>query len=201
MSRPIDFYFDFSSPYGYFAAMRIEPLAARYGRTVKWRPILLGIVFKTTGATPLPMVPLKGAYSMRDMQRTARFYGIPYQQPQPFPLATQLAARAMLWVMQTEGEPRAKSFAQAVYHAYFVDGKDISQPDAIAAVASGMDLDATALLEGANSSAIKDQLKSDMEAAIARGVFGSPFIVIDDEPFWGTDRFDQIEAYLQNGTI
>src|SRR4051812_18008743 len=101
MPNPIDFYFDFSSPYGYFAAMRIDALAAKYEREVIWHPVLLGVVFKTTGAVPLTAAPLKGDYSRLDFQRTARFHGIPFHQPQTFPLSTQVPARALLWMQTT----------------------------------------------------------------------------------------------------
>ena len=79
MPQPLDFYFDFSSPYGYFASTRIDELAGRYGRDVEWHPILLGVVFKTTGSQPLPQVPMKGEYALHDFKRTARHHGIAYQ--------------------------------------------------------------------------------------------------------------------------
>jgi 2-hydroxychromene-2-carboxylate isomerase len=201
MAETIDFYFDFSSPYGYFAATRIEALAAEHGRRVKWHPILLGAVFKHTGGQPLPFVPLKGAYSMRDFDRTARFHGIPFKQPSSFPIPTQAAARAMLWVDQNIGEAKAIDFTKALYVAYFVDGKDITAPEVVAEVGAAMGIDAQELLEGANSAGIKESLKAEVDAAIAHGVFGSPFVIADDEPFWGFDRFDQLEAFLKNGKI
>ena len=71
--KPIDFYFDFSSPYGYFASQKIEALAEKHGRTVDWHPMLLGVVFKQTGAAPLTEIPVKGPYSKRDFARSARF--------------------------------------------------------------------------------------------------------------------------------
>lgn len=201
MTQPIDFYFDFSSPYGYFASTRIGPLAAKYGRTVKWHPVLLGAVFKATGGMPLTQAPLKGTYSLHDFGRTARFHDIPYKHPAMFPLPTQLAARAMLWLQQEAGEATATEFAQAVFHAYFANGVNISEPEQIASIATGLGLDALALLEAANSAPVKERLKQEVETAMACGVFGSPLIMIDDEPFWGFDRFDQIEATLKNGKI
>ncbi|HSY27789.1 MAG TPA: DsbA family protein, partial [Burkholderiaceae bacterium] len=81
MTKELDFYFDFSSPYGYFAAMRIEALAEKYQRTINWRPILLGVVFKTSGSMPLTMIPLKGEYALIDFERTARFNDIRFNRP------------------------------------------------------------------------------------------------------------------------
>ena len=198
---PVDFYFDFSSPYGYFAATRIEALAAKYDRTVQWHPILLGVVFKTTGGAPLPMVPIKGPYSVHDFERTARFYGIPYKYPEKFPLPTQLAARAMLWVRDAHGARKAADFALAVYRAYFADGANIIEPEPLAAIAARLGIDGAAMIEGANSAEIKDRLRAEVEAAIARGVFGSPYVIVDGEPFWGFDRFDQVEYMMKHGKI
>ena len=201
MTAAIDFYFDFSSPYGYFASTRIEALAARYGRMVNWHPVLLGVMFKTTGAAPLSMVPLKGEYSFHDFERSARFHGIPYRRPELFPLPTQLAARAMLWLEETQGKDKAVEFAKAVYAAYFAEGRKIIDPEVIAPIAAGLGIDANALMEGANSQAIKDRLRAEVAEAMARGVFGAPFVIVDGEPFWGFDRFEQIEALLKNGRI
>lgn len=201
MNTAIDFYFDFASPYGYFAAQRIDALAAKYGRGVEWHPILLGVVFKTTGAAPLPQVPLKGDYAYHDFERSARFHGIDYRRPTPFPLATQAAARAMLWVQNQYGKARAIEFAQAIYRAYFFDDVNIGEAAAVAQVAAALGLDAALLSEAINSAPIKDQLKQEIEQAMARGVFGSPFLVVDAEAFWGFDRFDQLEAYLRDGKL
>lgn len=201
MTRALDFYFDFSSPYGYFAATRIEALAEKYGRSVNWHPLLLGVVFKTTGSAPLPLMPLKGEYAYRDFERTARFHGIPYKRPTNFPILTQLPARAVLWLQQTQGNAKAVEFIQAVYRAYFVDDAAITDADTVASIANAIDIDGAALIDGANSTPVKEQLRADMEAAIARKIFGSPFVIVDDEPFWGFDRFDQLEAFLKNGKI
>jgi len=201
MAGDLDFYFDFSSPYGYFAAMRIDALAAKYQRKVNWTPILLGAVFKVSGSMPLTMIPLKGEYALHDFLRTARFHGIPFRQPSTFPIATQSAARAMVWLQQAVGAASAIAFAKAVYHAYFVDGIDIGDPANLQHLAEKQGLDAAAMLEGLNSAPIKEQLKNNVERALQHKVFGSPFIIVDGEPFWGFDRFDQLEAFLKNGSI
>lgn len=198
MTAAIDFYFDFSSPYGYFASTRIDDLAQKYGRNVAWHPILLGVVFKTTGASPLPQLPLKGDYSWRDFERTARFHGIEYQRPTHFPLPTTHAARAMLWLQNHHGDDLAAAFARSVYRALFVDDINIAEPAEIMKLAEPLGVDVQALDAGATSYQIKDQLKAEIEVAMAKGVFGSPFVIVDGEPFWGFDRFDQIEAHLKS---
>ncbi|SOY39899.1 putative thioredoxin oxidoreductase [Cupriavidus taiwanensis] len=198
MTAAIDFYFDFSSPYGYFASTRIDDLAQKYGRNVAWHPILLGVVFKTTGASPLPQLPLKGDYSWRDFERTARFHGIDYKRPTHFPLPTTHAARAMLWLQNHHGDDLAAAFARSVYRALFVDDINIAEPAEIMKLAEPLGVDVQALDAGATSYQIKDQLKAEIEVAMAKGVFGSPFVIVDGEPFWGFDRFDQVEAHLKS---
>jgi 2-hydroxychromene-2-carboxylate isomerase len=199
MAAPIDFYFDFSSPYGYLAAERIEALAARFGRNVEWHPVLLGVIFKETGAAPLTQIPLKGDYSRRDMLRSARFHGIDgFRMPSRFPIPTQAAARIVL-VLKATGEALAANVAKALYRAYFVEDLDISDPDVAAEVAGRAGADAAAMRKAIDDPDVKEALKGAVAQAMKAGVCGSPFFVVDGEPFWGVDRLPQIERWLATG--
>jgi 2-hydroxychromene-2-carboxylate isomerase len=198
MSNPADFYFDYSSPYGYIAAMKIDELMAKHNRGVNWKPILLGAIFKVTGAQPLPSLPLKGAYAKRDIARSARFHGIAIRPPSKFPIASQAPSRAFYWV--NDRDPAlARKLAKSLYQAYFVDDRDISSPDVTADVAATLGLQRDEVLAALNNPVVKDRLRNEVDAAIKLGVFGSPYIVIDGEPFWGVDHFDQIERWLAQG--
>ena len=194
----IDFYFDFSSPYGYLASTRINALAAKYQRDVTWHPILLGPMFKAAGTAPLVGVPLKGPYSVRDFLRTARLQKIQYTQPTPFPIGTQNAARAFYWLADRE-PVKARQFAQACYATYFAKGIDISSAEKIADIAASLGEDHAAVLAAIADPVVKERLKNEIDAALAIGVFGSPFIIVDGEPFWGNDRLDQVDAWLATG--
>jgi len=198
MSEPLEFYFDFASPYGYIAAGRIGTLAEKYDRKVTWRPILLGVVFKVTGSGPLPSLPLKGDYALRDMPRSARFAGVPFNFPTTFPIATQAPARAVYWIEQNASD-QVEAAVGALYRAYFVDNRDISSPETTADVLAGAGLDRNRILAAVGEPAVKERLKQETQTAIERGVFGSPHIFVDGEPFWGNDRFDQIERWLRDG--
>ena len=198
MKTPIEFYFDFSSPYGYFAAEKIDDMGARHGRAVNWHPVLLGVVFKQTGAVPLTQVPVKGAYSLRDFARTARHMGIPFTMPPTFPIPSQAPARIMLWI-SAQNQLAGKAYARAAYRAFFVDGVDISKPENAADIAAELGHDRTAALAAVDDSTYKNALKSEVEQAVTAGVFGSPFIVIDGEPFWGSDRMSMAEEWLKTG--
>jgi 2-hydroxychromene-2-carboxylate isomerase len=196
MAPIIDFYFEFSSPYGYLASTRIEQLADETGRELRWHPILLGPMFKAMGSAPLVQIPLKGQYALRDFKRSALLAGIPYNQPEPFPIATVAAARAALHALTNHPE-KAAGLIKALYRAYFVDGRRIDLPETVLEVAKENGLDPGEVEAGISSQAIKTALKAEVDEAMARGVFGSPFIIVDDEPFWGFDRLDHVRQWIR----
>ena len=198
MGEPIEFYFDFASPYGYLASHRIDALAERFGRTVAWMPFMVGAAFKVTGSGPVVNAPIKGAYASRDIARAARRLGVPFQFPAGFPHATLSPARAYYWLAATDAAA-AKSFARAAFLAYFGDGRDISRPEVTADVAASLGGDPEALARAIQEPAVKAQLRAVTDAAIERGVFGSPFVFVDGEPFWGHDRLDDVAAWLESG--
>lgn len=198
MAQPLDFYFDFSSPYGYFAATQIDALAAKHGRETAWHPILLGIAFKQTGQQPLSQIPVKGTYAVRDFARTARWFGVPFRMPSRFPISGTTPSRAYYWV-QERYPALAKRLALALLHAYFAEDRDISAPEITTEVAASVGIDGAALSEALNGAAVKEKLRHEVEAAMAAGVFGSPYIVVDGEPFWGSDRLDQLDRWLATG--
>ena len=126
MSAPIDFYFDFSSPYGYLASEQIEALAARHGRAVMWHAIVLDAQFQPQGGVKIPLALLRTEYARRDCERSAAFLGLPYQTPSPYPVHTEHAARAFQWLSDRNPD-EARAFAHGVFRAYFVDGRNISE--------------------------------------------------------------------------
>lgn len=199
MAEPLDFYFDFSSPYSYLLSERIDALAARHDRRVRWHPILLGIVFKASGSQPLTLqYPPKAEYSKHDFARSARYLGIPYRHPDRFPLPTQQAARAYLWLHATDCA-LARRFAHAAFRALFVDNRDISLTATVLEIAGDLGVDRNALAAALDAPEIKEKLRLSVDTAIARGVFGAPYVTIDGEAFFGADRLPQIERWLETG--
>ncbi len=194
----IDFYFDFSSPYGYFAAARIDEVVTPFDRTVRWRPILLGPAMEKTGNRPLSDQGAKGEYSVHDWDRLARFMGLPWSLPDPFPIATVRTARTFYWIEENSPD-QAKPFAMAAYKAYFGDGAAINDPETVAEIAAGLGLDRQAVLDGIEQSSIKLRLRDEVDQALEKGVFGSPYVIVDGEPFWGADRFWMIKRWLKSG--
>jgi 2-hydroxychromene-2-carboxylate isomerase len=198
MANPIDFYFDFSSPYGYLASTRIDVLAAKHGRSVVWRPHLLGAVFKINGQQPLASIPFKGIYAAHDLARSARLLKVPFKLPTKFPVGATAPSRAYYWVSNRD-PALAKRLAQALFYAYFAEDRDISSPEVTANIAAKAGVDRAALAQALEDPAVKERLRTEVDAAIERGVFGSPYIVVDGEPFWGSDRLDQVDRWLETG--
>ena len=198
MPAPIDFYFEFSSPYGYIASELVDDLARRIGRELRWRPFLLGPVFKATGGAPLVEIPIKGEYSKHDFERSARYHGVAYRLPSKFPIGTVAALRAFYWVHDRD-PAQARSLAKALYRAFFTQDRDISAPETVVEVGRAAGVDGDALTAALSDPAVKEAAKNEVDAALARGVFGSPFFVADGEAFWGVDRLPMLEAWVKRG--
>ena len=149
--------------------------------------------------------PIKREYSIADFARSARFEGLPYKLPATFPIPTQNAARIFWWLHDTVSPQAAADWARAAFRAYWTRGVLLSDPVALKALAAESGLDADAALDAAEAEAVwnsppwKDRLKRANEEAIAAGVFGAPFFIVDGEPFWGNDRKAQLERWLGSG--
>jgi 2-hydroxychromene-2-carboxylate isomerase len=179
----IDFYFDFASPYGFIAAMQMEGLA----RPVRWRPFLLGAVYKTFGQSPLEH-PLKRKYVIEvDAPRMAQRIGLELKVPADFPEHALPPARAFYWIEQQE-PAKAVAFAKAAYRKYWLEGCATSDAAVAADAGAAVGFERSAVLAGIQDAATKARLIDENEDAIRKGVFGSPFFLVDGEAFWGSDR-------------
>jgi 2-hydroxychromene-2-carboxylate isomerase len=196
MKDPIEFYFDFASPYSYFMAGRLDAMARECGRDIIWRPLILWAVLKAHGL-PAPLEhPVKKSYVLRDMERSARFYDLPFRLPARFPASSHLPACAFYW-LQTVKPDAAKPFAHRVFQAYFVDDIDIGGADDIARCLA----DIAGIAEAAAQAALTDEsakaaLQACVASAVAEGVWGVPYMVIGEEAFFGADRLAHIARHL-----
>lgn len=197
----IDFYFDFASPYAYFAACRIEQLAAEHGRKVVWHPVLIAALTKATGTPLAPTLPIKWEYLRRDLPRVARAENLPFRFPSGFPSLMLEPGRAMLWIGSVHGDSVAGQFARTCMQAYFGDGVDINDPEVLAGIASSFGVERGALLAGMADPAIKERFKQSSALALERGVFGVPFMLVDGEAFWGFDRLPHLAQALRQAAL
>lgn len=199
MSGPIDFYFDFLSPYGYLAATQIEKIGAKYGREVAWHPFLLGVtVMNVMGLKPIMETPLKSDYAMIDRPRMAKLFGVELVIPDMEGMNSVAASRAYYW--QYERDPQlAKDLAMRLFRRLWVDGKDITGADAVIEEAAALGIDGDALRAGLEDPRVKALLRDAVDGAVARKVFGAPFFIVDEEPIWGVDRLWMLEHWLAHG--
>jgi len=202
MRRPVlEFWYELASTYSYLSALRIEGLADEAGVDVRWRPFLLGPIFSAQGwnSSPFNLYPAKGRYMWRDMERETAALGLPFRRPNPFPQNSLAAARVAVYGID---HPWGTTFAKAVYHAEFGEGRSIAEPAAVHAILVRLGLDADAILKVAAAEPNKTRLKALTEEARSRGVFGAPtFFTEDGEMFWGNDRLTQALAWASGERV
>jgi 2-hydroxychromene-2-carboxylate isomerase len=196
--QSITFYFDPISPFGYLGSVQIERLAARFQRRVEWKPVLIGVtILKVMGLKPIPETPLKGDYMHRDALRLAEFFDVPFRYHGLKGINSVAALRA--FVTLNERDPAvAKAFAQRIFDRLWVRGLDITSPDDVAQEAAQLGLDADGLKRDIATDHAKDSLKRQVDAAIAAGVFGVPYFVVDGQAIWGVDRMWMVEQWIQH---
>jgi 2-hydroxychromene-2-carboxylate isomerase len=197
---PIEAYLDFSSPYGYLASEWIEELAAQHGRSVNWHAVLLGVVFQSAELRPLMSYPIKSVYSVLDFERSARFDGTPFTMPARFPISTHNAARVFWWLKERDAAEATRWLHHGL-RAYFVDGIDLGDTAQLRDLARRFGLEADQAEAVWSDPHWKARLKQANDDAVAAGVFGAPYFIIDGEPFWGNDRRLQIERRLSQGAF
>jgi 2-hydroxychromene-2-carboxylate isomerase len=196
MSAPIRFYFDFTSTYSYIAVHQIDDLAARYGRGVEWNAVSLGHIFNAIGQTPPPFIPDRLKYNLVDFPRSCAFAGLPCRMPDVFPFDAK-HARYVFWTLNAKDTALARAFTRAVMTRSFGLGGKIETAAEIAEACINLPgLDEAAIAEAAANPAAKRAVVAAMDSARADGMIGAPFMVLDGEPFWGADRFDQIKRRL-----
>lgn len=194
----IEFWFDFSSPYAYFAAQDIDDIGSRADADVAWRPFLLGAAFQVTGVGSLSKTPIRGDYARHDWARLSRQRGIPFRLPANHPYQALAVSRAYYW-LEGRDPAAAKGFARAAFRAHFVDNVSLIDPDTVANLAARYGGPRMAALAAIDDPEIKATFKARTQEALSKGVFGSPFFIADGEPFWGQDRMAMMIDWLQGG--
>ncbi len=200
MSRPVlDFWFDFASTYSYLAAGRIGALAAEAGVDVRFRPFLLGPIFKAQGwdTSPFNLYSAKGCNMWRDLERLSEDLGMPFRRPEPFPQNSLLPARVALVGLK---EGWGERFCCEVFRAHFGHGRRIDEAATLAEILSWLGADAGAVLAAAQADDNKARLRAQTEEAQRLGLYGAPsFVTATGELFWGNDRLEQALRWAKRG--
>ncbi len=190
MKPVLHFWFEFASTYSYLSAMTLETAASDHSVQIVWHPFLLGPIFRKQGweTSPFNLMPAKGRYMWRDMERQCESLGLPLVQPVPFPQNSLLATRI---AHCSRDEPWIGAFVRSVFHAEFGEGLDISEPGLMAGLLMEAGADAKAVLASAETTDVKESLRAEVSEAEALGIFGAPsFVTADGELFWGHDRME-----------
>ena len=192
----IEFFFDIGSSYSYLASTQMDGVAQRTGVPVRWRPFLLGAVFKATG-NDLPIkLPAKARWMVSDMKLWADHYNVPVRIPSRFPIVTLRAQRALCAAERLHGEGSLPKFAQALFRAYWAEDQDPTTDEVIAAAARAAGLDPTPIIAGIETQETKDLLRATTEEAVKRGAFGAPSMFVGETLFWGNDRLALLEQFV-----
>lgn len=195
MSKQVEFFFDFGSPYSYLAYKELPRVAARTGATIVWRPMLLGGVFKATGNHSPMEIPAKSRWSNNDLECWARRYGAPFRQNPHFPVNTLALMRGAIGY-QRKGEADFHRYVDAIFSAMWEQGRNLNDPNEIGKVLMAAGFDPREALAMLDDPEVKAELKQATEEAVARGVFGAPSFIVDGELFWGNDRLLFVEEQL-----
>lgn len=195
MPGPVEYWFEFASTYSYPATMRVERLAQAAGVTLRWRPFLLGPIFKQQGwaDSPFNVLPVKGRYMWRDLARICEGIGVGFRRPTVFPRNGLLAARVACRFADAPWQP---AFSRAVYTANFVQDREIAEASVIGELLAELGQDAAAILAQAQAPDSKEMLRLQTEQAAQHGIFGAPNLRVGDELFWGNDRLEAGFAWL-----
>ncbi|KQT65083.1 MULTISPECIES: 2-hydroxychromene-2-carboxylate isomerase [Pseudomonas] len=196
MTKTVEFYFDLGSPATYLAHTQLAKICADTQSELIYIPMLLGGVFKATGNASPAMIPAKGRYMFQDLDRFAKRYGVQLRFNPHFPINTLILMRAVTG-MQMRQPQRFAEFVDCLFRALWVEGRNLNDPQTIAAVLTENGFDPQEIIALTNDESVKAALKENTEAAIKRGVFGAPSMFIGDQLFFGQDRLDFVEEALR----
>ncbi|KAG9205762.1 hypothetical protein G6514_007369 [Epicoccum nigrum] len=206
MAPKITCYLDCVSPYSYFALLHLEKnrqALESLDVEIDIVPVFLGGINVGSGNKPPWTLPAKAAYSGYDSARAKRYFGAEnLKTPSFFPIMSLLPQRALCFVKETHPQLFVSTFLD-IFEAMWKNGKDVSVPDVLAeSLQARFNQDQVkAILSSANSAPIKQQLNDNTKEALERGAFGCPWFWVRnaegaEEPFFGSDRFHFMWAYL-----
>jgi 2-hydroxychromene-2-carboxylate isomerase len=191
MSKTVEFFFDLGSPATYLAYTQLPKICEQTDSQLIYKPMLLGGVFKATGNASPATIPAKGRYMFEDLDRYAKRYGVPLKFTADFPINTLMLMRAVTG-MQLRHPERFPAFIDCLFHALWVEGRNLNDPATVAAVLMQNGFDPHQVLALTTDEEVKAALKDNTEKAVQRGVFGAPSMFVGDQMFFGQDRLDFI---------
>lgn len=196
MAKVVDYYLSLTSPWSYLGAARFADILRRAGATAVCKPVDYGRIFAASGGLPLgKRAPQRQAYRLVELRRWREALDIELTlEPKYFPCAESLAARTIIAARDSSEE--VLELSAAILRAVWAEERDISEPDTLRAIVAAVGLDGDRLLDAAESDQVRGRYQADTDEAIARGVFGAPAYLYQEEIFWGQDRLDFLARAL-----
>ena len=181
MSKTVEFYYDFSSPYTYIASKRIEKVCHESGALLVWKPFLLGGVFNEIGSIPAAQIENKIKYLRQDTVNCAEYYGVPFNYPEIFPLNS---VRAMRGAFAASEQDKLVEYNHLMFDLDWTRGAYRSRVEILAEAVTNIGIDPEWFTQRITEQEIKDMLRVETNIAITRGVFGAPTMFVDDKMYW-----------------
>lgn len=197
----VEFYFDYSSPWTFYAFDRVEDFCARNDAELIWKPFLVGGVFNKVNPSVYARrenpVPPKDAYYQKDMVDWGLFQGIKMIKPSIFPLNSVKALRGAFVAIE---EGTISAYSRACFESYWCNDKDLSQEDVLREIVSSVGMDADNFMTQIGDDRIKKKLFETTDEIIERGGFGSPtFFLNKTDMYFGNDRLELMQAAIERG--
>jgi len=198
LSQPvIEYWYSIRSSFTYLGAERLMALAARFGRQIAHRPMLLSIVVPGTGGIPFAeRHPARLQQSWDDLQRWADHLGIPIQRSDPLHHMGPMELPSGLPLAALRAGLDADRLSAEIHAALWRDDRDIADPAVLDEICARLGLNGPSLRKVALSAAVQAEILDNSRTAVARGYIGAPTYVVDGAAFYGQDRLFMVEAAL-----
>ncbi len=195
----IDFWFDFHSPWCYFASHQIGGIAREFNTKLNWRPVHLANLSEAVdGRRPLEANENFVQWYKQDQLDTASILGLPFEPHEQYPKRPSRALRGAIYASENN---LAEPFVKSIMGGYWSEQKDISDMSWVRKTGEDVGLDGLELEEAMTSPAYKEKLGSNLSSAIEQKLFGLPACVCGDKLFWGNDRLDLLRKFLASTTL
>ena len=191
----IDYFLTVLSPYVYLAGDRLEAIAARHGAAIRYLPLNAGALFpRTGGQVRADRHPSRLAYRDQELRRQSKKLGMKMDLRPPFDGTNPAPSSYAILAAQKAGGGDLAGLVQGFARAHWAEGRNIAEPEVVAAVMAAHGFDPAIADRGMMMAA--DAYASNLEEAVLRGVFGLPTYLVGTEIFWGQDRLEDLDLFL-----
>ena len=187
MIKPLEFYFDFISPYSFLAHKQIREMENKEGIKVIYKPVLLGGLHNLHGIKAPAFIPAKAKHMVRDCKLIAEKNDIRFKFNAYFPIKT---LNLMRGVLVAEEDNVKKYYIDNIFNTIWQDGLNMNDTIVIQKILQNLNINPKTFSLRTTSSLIKDLLRKKTNEAFKKGVFGAPTFVVNDKIFWGQDRIE-----------